>query len=168
MNNSKWIIRLCVFSFVIIFAIACSSTKEGTTTSTTNTEIVTAIAADNWQFTPQQMLPQRGRSLQVTSDYFLKVSKDKIQCYLPYAGRSFSGMDVMNNQSPTDFTSTNFEFTKTERKKGGFDILIKPKDVRAIQSLQATVFETGNASIQVILTDRTPISYNGIIGVTKN
>ncbi|HEY6082088.1 MAG TPA: DUF4251 domain-containing protein, partial [Chitinophagaceae bacterium] len=65
------------------------------------------------------------------------------------------------------FKSRNFDYTVTEGKRGGWNILIRPKDVKDIQQLSLSVTTSGYASLQVISNSRQPISFNGYIAGAK-
>lgn len=125
-------------------------------------EIKNMVEARNYVFKVQTVLPSSGRTRQLTSDYDLRVSKDTVLSQLPYFGRAYSA-PVNPTQSPLEFTSTKFEYTSTERKKGGWDITIAPKDIQDPRQLTLTVFDNGNASLTVTSTNRQPISFNGYV-----
>jgi hypothetical protein len=61
------------------------------------------------------------------------------------------------------FTSTDFEFTEKARKKGGWNIEIKPKDVQHSPQLYLTISTNGKASLRVTSTDKQSISFSGNI-----
>jgi len=107
-------------------------------------------------------MPMRGRNIQLSPGYALTVSPDTVMCDLPYYGRAYQA--PMN---PSDggikFTSTDFEYTVKNQKKGGWDIQIKPKDVRNSPQVSLSISAKGYASMRVISTDRESISFNGVI-----
>lgn len=121
------------------------------------------VKEQHFVFQAQNVLPIRGRSRNVATDnYTLKVTSDTITAYLPYFGRAYvAPMDP--SQGGIQFTSTKFQYVKTAGRKGGWNIVIKPDDVREIQRLILSVSSEGYASLQVISTHRDPISFNGII-----
>jgi hypothetical protein len=120
------------------------------------------IESQNYVFKAQTVLPMRGRTRQLTTDYDLAVSPDTLQAYLPYFGRAYSApMDP--SKGGIRFTSVKFDYTQTARKKGGWSILIKPKDVEEIQQLVLSVSNSGYGTLQVISTQRDPISFTGYI-----
>jgi hypothetical protein len=124
------------------------------------------IEAKQYVFIAQSAMPLSGRVRQLTPDYDLKVKKDTIVSWLPYFGRAYSApMDP--TQGGIQFTSTSFQYTVTPRKKGGWDISIKPGDARDVQQMQLSVSETGYASLQVISVNRQAISFNGYITAIK-
>lgn len=121
------------------------------------------IHEQRFVFKARNVIPMRGRSRNVTTDnYTLKVTSDTVVAYLPYFGRAY--VAPMNpSKGGIQFTSTKFQYSKTAAKKGGWNIVIKPDDVREIQRLVLSISSDGYASLQVISTHRDPISFNGII-----
>jgi hypothetical protein len=108
-----------------------------------------------------------GRVRQLTPDYDLKITKSSIVSYLPYFGRAYSA-PLDPTQGGIQFTSKDFEYTATPRNKGGWDVLIKPKDYRDVQQMTLTISSTGYATLQVTSINRQPISFNGYIRAPKN
>jgi hypothetical protein len=49
----------------------------------------------------------------------------------------------------------------TERKKGGWEITITPKDGKDVRNCQLTVYESGNANLLVNSNNRQSINYSG-------
>ena len=129
--------------------------------------ITKIITGQNYLFTAQSVTPMGGRFRQLTTEYTVKVSKDTVISDLPYFGRSYSA-DIGNSEAGIHFTSTNFEYQITERKKGGWDITIKFKDVKDAQQFSFSVFDSGSASLQVTSTNKQPISFNGYVSEKKN
>lgn len=121
------------------------------------------INDQHFVFKARNVIPMRGRSRNISTDnYDLKITPDTITAYLPYFGRAYvAPMDA--SKGGIQFTSTKFQYIKTTPKKGGWNIVIKPDDVRDIQRLIVSISGEGYASLQVISTHRDPISFNGII-----
>ena len=94
--------------------------------------------------------------------YTLKITKDTISSDLPYFGRAYvAPMDP--SQAGLEFVSTKFDYTLTPGKKEGWTVLIKPKNALDIREIQLNISPAGYASVQVICTNRDPITFNGII-----
>ncbi len=142
-----------------IVTAGCSSSKN--VAVPTPDETREAILSDNWVFVAQTALPQGGRSRVLDSRYDLRVGRDTLNSFLPYFGRSFSGAGIMSNTNPLDFRSTKFTLDRQELKKGGWRVTIRPNDVQAVQSMTADLFDNGSASLNVTLTDRTPMTFQG-------
>ena len=120
------------------------------------------IDSKRFVFKAQFALPMRGSSRQLTSEYDLKVSDEKVVAYLPYFGRAFSA--PMNpSEGGIKFTSSDFDYKSKEKKKGGWEILIKPNDTRSVRKLFLSVSTAGYATLRVLSNNKDAISYNGYI-----
>jgi hypothetical protein len=125
----------------------------------------------HYVFEANYVNPSRGDGRSLTSEYDMKVSKDTIVAYLPYFGRAYVAPNDLRGGG-IDFTLTNFEYSVTEGKKGGWDIVIKPKDknisnFKDVQTMGLSISTDGYAFLQVISTNRDPISFNGTIEELK-
>lgn len=130
------------------------------------TVIKNLIDSQSYVFKAQSAMPMSGRTRQLTSDYDVKVTKDEVVSYLPYYGRAYTA-PIDPSQGGIQFTSKSFDYTATPRKKGGWDILIKPKDYRDVQQFFLSVSQSGYATLQVTSTSRQAISFNGYITAIK-
>ena len=127
-----------------------------------DTAVVKKMITDRqYIFEAQQVMPSGGRTISLTSDYDLKITKDSIVAYLPYYGRAYSA-NIGSSEGGIKFNSKQFDYTVRE-KKGGWDISIKPKDARDVQQLELSIFNNGNASLNVNSTNRQAISYSGYV-----
>lgn len=161
-NDYAGIARFFIAFFLIGGMAACSGSKQSAS-SATSVDIVQAITSDNWVFTANNVLPQSSRSRPVNGLYQAKCSKDTLVVSLPYFGRAFS--TGISTDNPMNFRSTDFSLEKTEAKNGAHVVTIKPRDAREIQSLTFNFYDNGSAQLSVLLTNRSPISYNGNVGV---
>lgn len=112
-------------------------------------------------FKAQTVIPMTGMVRTLTSDYELKLVGDSLICYLPYFGRAYSA--GYGEGGGINFTTTKFDYKATQRKKGGWDIIIQPKDVNDVRVLNLTVFEKGYGNLQVLSNNRQPISFTGFV-----
>jgi uncharacterized protein DUF4251 len=120
------------------------------------------MEAQNYIFKAQTALPMGARTRQLTTDYDLRVTKEKIVSYLPYFGRAYSA-PIDPTKGGIQFTSKNFDYTLTPGKKDGWTVVIKPKDYGDIQQMTLFVSSDGYASLQVTSINRQPISFNGTV-----
>jgi len=125
-------------------------------------QVSALVVARNYDFVAQMALPMSGNTRQLTSEYDVEVSKDTINSYLPYFGRAYSAF-LDPDDAGIKFISKDFIYKTTTRKKGGWDIQIKPKDVKEVQQLSFSISEEGYASLQITQTNRQPILFNGYI-----
>lgn len=102
------------------------------------------------------------------SNYDLVVNKDSVVAYLPYYGRSFTPkMGGSADDTGIKFKSKSFAYTLKDRKKGGWQIEIKPKDVKDNYTLNLSVSANGNATLNVTNNTQQSISFDGLITAAK-
>ena len=110
----------------------------------------------------QTAQPTAGRIRQLTSTYQLDVNKDTVVSDLPYFGRAYTA-PIDPSQGGIQFTSTQFEYVTTPKKKGGWTILIKPKENTDARQLILDVSSSGFANLQVLSNNRQSISFAGYV-----
>jgi hypothetical protein len=119
------------------------------------------VEGKQYTFIAQTANPMRGRNIQLTSLYDLRVSGDSVVAALPYFGRAFSA-PVNPGDNGINFTSVNSEYKSTYRKKR-WEISIKPKDSQTVTDMNLAIYPNGRAMLQVNSNNRQPISFNGIL-----
>ena len=154
-------------SWLLLLFVAASGTmaiaqNQETDEAETASKVSRMIETQRYLFKAQSVHPTRGRVVQLSTEYDLKVSPDTIQSYLPYFGRAYSA-PIGESGGPMDFVSKDFEYTRKARRKGGWEISIRPKDGKGVREMFLVVFENGSASLRVTSNNREPISYNGYI-----
>jgi hypothetical protein len=120
------------------------------------------VESQHFVFRAQTAIPMGGRSRQLTGDYDLRVSKEKVVSYLPYYGRAYEA-PIDPAKGPLEFTTKDFNYNSVPGKKDGWTVTIKPRDNRDIQQLVLSISSDGYASLQVVSSSRQSISFNGII-----
>lgn len=148
----------------LLFLTGCGTTKEA---AFMNQELEKALVSDNWVFTAQQSNPQPPANRGLDAGYELKCEKGKLQSYLPYFGRSFSGTAAYTNQNPLDFKTTEFTVQRNNGKKGSKVLLIRPGSVKEILEYRLTVFSNGRATLDVTFNNRSPMSFSGQLSAIK-
>ena len=108
----------------------------------------------------------RGRTIQLTSDYTLTVRGDTVIAFLPYFGRAYTA-PLDPAKGGIDFTSTNFDYKAKQRKKGNWEINIKPKDADDVRQLYLSFSASGFGNLQVTSLNRQTISFNGHVNPTE-
>ena len=124
------------------------------------------VTNQQYTFKAQTASPLAGRLRQLTTEYDLKVTKEQIVAYLPYFGRAYSA-PLDPSKGGIQFTSKDFDYKLTERKKGGWNVSIKTKDIAEAQQMDLTIFSDGTASLQANSTNRQSISFSGYITTDK-
>lgn len=130
-------------------------------------EYTRKIEKPDFTFTASSAQTQRGRNINLTPDYQLKVSADTIRAYLPYFGRAYTA-PMNTSESGIKFTSTDFEYRSVKKKNGQYEIIIEPKDIgnnimlRGL-FLRLSVGDSGYGNLDVSSTNRQNISFYGTI-----
>jgi hypothetical protein len=154
--------RICIVCGFILSLLAFCSLTIYAQDSAKVALVKTMIASKKFVFEVQSVTPLKGGTRQLTYGYTLKVEADKLMSDLPYFGRAYQASPG-SSDGGMKFTSKQFEYSSTARKKNGWDIIIKPKDVSNVQQLSLTVFDNGSTTLRVSCNDRDPISYSGYL-----
>ena len=117
----------------------------------------------HYTFMANYVLPQRGGARQLTSEYDLRITKDSVISFLPYFGRAYFDVPYNATDGGIKFTSTKFDYKVTDRKKGGWEITIKPTDVKNLNSLILYISTDGYASLSVTSSNRDFITFDGFL-----
>lgn len=124
------------------------------------------VDARQFIFHAQMALPSSGSIRSLTPEYDLKVLKDTVISYLPFFGRAYSA-PINDSEGGFKFTSVKFEYSSKIRKKGGWQISIKPKDVTDFREFSLFISENGHATLQALSNNRQSISFTGYISAIK-
>lgn len=121
------------------------------------------IDSQNYVFLAQSVQPLGSSERRLTINiYALKISKGKIVSNLPYSGRmTVASTDAMSNA--LDFTSGKFSYTVTPGRKGGWRVLIRPKDAGYLDELKLLINEDGSATLQATFNGLDDISFAGMV-----
>jgi len=121
------------------------------------------IETKHYTFSANNAIPLSGGTIQLTSEYDLKITPDSVVSFLPYYGVAHFDVPYGSTDLGIKFTSTKFEYKAVQRKKGGWEITIKPKDVRNLQSMTLFISADGYGSLAVNSVNRDNISFDGYL-----
>lgn len=155
---NRYFFLLLLASITLQFTYAQDTKKD----DPKKAEVQNLIQSKEYVFVAQSVLPLSGRSMNLTSLYNLKVNGDTIVSDLPYFGRAFVA-PINPAEGGIHFTSTDFSYDVKNRKKGGWEISIIPKDAKDVRQLFLTISEDGYASLQVTSNNKQSIGYNGYV-----
>lgn len=161
MKNFLKIASLFVVGVLFCFQAGAQTSKHEKEEET-YTRLKEAISNKHYVFNAQTMLPMSGFTRQLNGAYELTISDDTINSFLPYMGRFYSPL-VNPWEGPLRFTSTDFLYAVKEQKKGGWQVSIKPKNVRSVREFILNISADGYATLQVNGNDRQPITFYGYI-----
>jgi len=124
------------------------------------------IESKSFVFQAQSAMPSKMPTQQLSPGNTFKVMPEEATADLPYFGRSYQA--PMNpSESGIKFTSTKFEYTVKETKKGGWEISVIPQDVMNSPKIYLSVSPKGSASLRAIGGNKQPISFSGYIEQPK-
>jgi uncharacterized protein DUF4251 len=151
-------------SALFLFSIMPAAAQDTKQQKQDNKEaaIKALVDAQHYSFEAQTALPLGTRIRNLTPGYELKVRKDTIEAYLPYYGRAYSAT-IGSSDGGIQFKTTDFKYTATEAKKGGWNITIAPKNAGDTRLITLFVSQAGYASVQVTSNNKQSISFNGYI-----
>jgi hypothetical protein len=152
--------------YFLLLMAAVLTVYTATAQTSGQSSIRKQVEEKQFLFVAQTALPMRGRSVQLTSSYDLRVCGDSVIAYLPYYGRAYSA-PMSTYDGGIKFTSVKNTFTVKDRKKSGWEITIQPADANDIRELNLTIFSNGSASLRVSSNGRDPISFTGMISRAK-
>lgn len=120
------------------------------------------VESENFVFLAKTVIPSGDQERQLSTDFSVSVNKEKLVVDLPYYGNAHSAQ-FGTTQDAITFTATKFDYTVTPRKKGGWNILITPKEYKTVKQVSLTVLPNGYTTLQINSTNLDPISFNGSI-----
>lgn len=158
-------IHFYLFTAVTItcFLFSNCGTSKNLNDSQIKTRIDSLARIPKINFKANQAIPTSFKPVTLTYGYNVRITKDTVECYLPYYGRAYTSSYENMDDTGIKFVSTNFDYKMELQKKGAYNITIKPRDSRKKYILYLTVESSGYGSLQVTDPDRQPISFYGTI-----
>ena len=104
--------------------------------------------------------------IQLTSEFFLKISQDTLESNLPYYGVANQAR-FGETDSPLEFTSYDFDYEMKTMKNGSYDITIRINDPSDPDQLNFSISTSGYATLRVTSNMRQPISFYGDIDAPR-
>jgi hypothetical protein len=151
---------------ILLLTILCLNSKAQSSSDQKkqdqHTRLKSIIDSKTFRFHAQSATTMKGRTIQLTSEYFLKINRDSLQVDLPYYGRAYSS-DYPGTDLGIRFNSNEFGYVKDTTKKGGWDITIKPKNETKVNNIYLSVSAGGYCTLRINSASRDPISYYGTI-----
>lgn len=145
---------------ILAITLFCSQLATAQKTDQQDTDMAAIVNSGNFIFKAQTMVPSRGMSRPLNYDYDVRITPDKVLSYLPYFGRVFNAVNP--SEGPLHFTSTDFAY-KVKTNKKGWQVSVKPKDVRTVREYNFRVMKEGSSTLMVSSNTMQSISFYGNI-----
>jgi hypothetical protein len=162
-KNQNAISILFLALIIPLLFFSCTSSKK--VVQLNGDDVRNMVDSSRFDFIAERVNPLRGSTRYLTSPYDVIVKKDSVVCYLPFFGRAYQA-PVDLSKGGIEFTSTNFSY-QSNSKDQSWDVLIKPNDYQNVQQLLFNISANGTATLNVVNTNRDPISFYGYIQRVK-
>jgi hypothetical protein len=126
------------------------------------TQLKNRIESKKFRFQARSATPMRGRTINLTSEYFLQIKGDSLSVDLPYYGRAYSSSYASTNPA-LFFNSTQFSYAADTIKKGGWNIVIQPNDDSGVNKISLDITTSGYCTVRISSNIRDMISFYGTI-----
>lgn len=147
-----------------LFLLSCKAQVLTPEQQEVKDQRIARIELPDFSFTPSTAQPISGRPINLDNSYFLRITQDTIEAYLPYFGRLYNAPSDLIDLG-IKFISTKFDYISTVKKNGIYQISIKPKDITKIDLqdliLDLTISDSGYGTLNVQSANRQNISYYG-------
>lgn len=122
-------------------------------------EIKAIVEGKTFVFKARNANPMRGKTINLTTDYDVKITKDSIYSYLPYFGVAYTA-SYGGTESPMIFEKP-FETFDMENTKNGYLIKVSAKNSNDRLEYSFNISESGSTTLNVSSLNRQSISYYG-------
>lgn len=122
-------------------------------------EVEELVESKNFIFEARNANPMSARSINLTTDYDVKITNDSIYSYLPYYGVSHSAV-YGGTESPMIFSQP-IETISVEEAKKGYLVKVAVKNGSDRLDFSFHISVTGSTSLSVSSMNRQAISYFG-------
>jgi len=123
------------------------------------------VDTKHYVFKASSVSPATGSLRQLTPGYYtLQVKGDTLVADLPYYGQAYQA-PIDPAKAGLTFTTTGYNYAVDSKKKR-WDVTLKPNDAseaNGVTQLYLTVFNNGNATLQVTSLNRQAISFYGVV-----
>ena len=144
-------------------ACATTKTKEQKEAEARQTFGQIADSVNNRSFTIEltYVIPRKLQPRFLTSDYSVRVHGDSITSFLPYFGVAYRADMNSRYRSPLDFEGLITDYSADWKKKKKMQVKMKTKNNMDYMTYSMDIFTNGTVTLDVIPTDREPITFNG-------
>ncbi|WCT10553.1 DUF4251 domain-containing protein [Mucilaginibacter jinjuensis] len=163
MKSIKHILILFIALTTITTAFAQTTPTKADKKKAQQDAVKALVESQHYTFIAQYANPLGGGHRYLTSDYDLKIRKDSLIAYLPYFGRAYFDTGYGSSDNGIKFTSTKFTYKITAKKKGGWDVIIKPSDVKYMDTVNMYISADGYTNVQFTITNKSAISFDGVL-----
>jgi len=153
------------YSFILVLVTLLGVSSVSYAQQKTADEVKKMVESKSFVFKAETANPVSGGVRQLSPGYDLTITNSSVISYLPFFGRAET-IPIGTEDGGIKFTSTGFDYKSASDSKS-WQITIKPKDVSHVQQLFLTIYDNGNATLDVMNIHRDNISFRGYISDAK-
>jgi hypothetical protein len=151
-----------VFIVMAAALMGCATTAERMEREArTAAQVSEALASRHYTINVLMMYPQRGRAVNLTTNYSVEVKGDSLISYLPYFGRAYNV--PYGGGKGLNFTAPIGSYQEYMKRNGLRHIEIGVTNEEDTYFYTIEVFDNGSSSVDVRARQRERISYSGNI-----
>ncbi len=165
LNNSLTVVLMLLFTVLSLTNTTAQekSKKQLKEEKKLEKQKQTALLVDSKEFVfvANTVMPQGGRTINLTTEYTVEFHPDLIKSDLPFFGRAFSGVGYGGDEGmrfegkPSDYSM--------EKTKKAYVIKANVRGERDSYSMMLSVYFEGSATLSISSNNRSSISYYGDI-----
>jgi len=125
-------------------------------------QIELLVNAKEFVFETTRAMPQGGRSINLTTNYFAEFHPELIKADLPFFGRAFGGVGYGGSDAGIKFEGKPTVYS-IEKKKKNYVIKADVRGERDSYSMILLVYFEGSATLSINSNNRSSISFDGDI-----
>lgn len=125
-------------------------------------QIELLVNSKEFVFETSRVMPQGGRSINLTTNYFAEFHPELIKADLPFFGRGYSGVGYGGNDAGINFEGKPTVYS-IEKKKKNYVIKADVRGERDSYSIMLLVYFEGSATLSINSNNRSSISFDGDI-----
>ena len=124
------------------------------------------VNGGSYTFTADKAHPQGFRTIDLTTNpNHLKVTPEQVNASLPFFGRGYAGM-AYGGDAGIKFENKPTKYTLTKTKKG-YLVVMEVSGKSETFNLTLDIFKNGTATLTVLGTNRSAMSYTGTIEMNQ-
>ena len=128
-------------------------------------QIVLLVESKAFIFSAIRVIPQIGSTLILTTEFDVEFYPDLIKSFLPFIGRGFSGIGY-NGDEGMKFEGKPTKY-QVEKTKKGYTIKAEVRGKTDYYVMMLNVYHNGSAFLTINSNNRSPVSYDGTVGTSK-
>lgn len=154
--------RILLFALVLMCLNGQAQTTSDQKKAEAYTLLKSRIESRQFRFKARSATTQRGKTINLTTEYFLQIDQDSLSVDLPYYGRAYSST-YPGSDPGLSFNTIQFSYQADTLKKGGWNIVIQPKNPSGVNKISMDITTSGYCIVRVNSNNRDMISFYGTI-----